>query len=86
MSPKFVETKSFGRYGLSRSKAPELIDSLQSLSKTYTNFVLMDENKMGNHDYTDADAQNRDHLCSVGAIQMTRRLNSLLDSLEQLHP
>lgn len=86
MSPKFVETNSFGRYGLSRSKAPELIDSLQSLSKTYTNFVLMDENKMGNHDYTDADAQNRDHLCSVGAIQMTRRLNSLLDSLEQLHP
>lgn len=86
MSPGFAQTESFGRYGLSRSKAPELIDSLQSLSKTYTNFVLMDENKMGNHDYTDAAALNRDHLCTAGAIQMTGRLNSLLDSLEQIGP
>ena len=45
-------------------------------------FMFMDENKMGNHDYTDAMAQNRDHLSSVGAKKMTARLDSVLKTLK----
>ena len=43
---------------------------------------LMDENKMGNHDYTDEMAQNMDHLNYKGAVQLTTRLDSLLKTLE----
>jgi len=82
MSPKYQKTPAYGRYGLTRTLAPELISRIQSLSDTYSNFTLMDENQMGNHDYTDQMAQNRDHLCSAGAIQMTERLNALLRTLK----
>ena len=82
MSPKYQNTKAFGRYGLSRSIAQEWISRIQELSMTYPNFTLMDENQMGNHDYTDEMAQNRDHLCTAGAIQMTERLNAQLHALK----
>ena len=82
MSPKYQNTISYGRYGLTRTLAPELISRIQSLSETYSNFTLMDENQMGSHDYTDEMAQNRDHLCPAGAIQMTERLNALLHTLK----
>ena len=42
----------------------------------------MDENRMGDHDYTDEMAINCDHLSGTGAAQLTRRLDSLLKSLE----
>ena len=82
MSPKYQNTTAYGRYGLTRTLAPELISRIQSLSETYSNFTLMDENQMGSHDYTDEMAQNRDHLCPAGAIQMTERLNALLHTLK----
>ncbi|MBP5247582.1 MAG: TIGR02171 family protein [Fibrobacter sp.] len=82
MSPLYQKTLAYGRYGLSRSLAPDLIARIQELSQTYSNFTLMDENQMGNHDYTSAMAQNRDHLCTAGALQMTERLNAKLHSLE----
>ena len=42
----------------------------------------MDENKMGDHDYTDEMAQNRDHLSYLGAQKLTARLDSVLKSIE----
>lgn len=44
--------------------------------------MVMDEHKMGNHDYTEDMAVNTDHLAILGAIQLTRRLDSLLKTLE----
>ena len=41
----------------------------------------MDENKMGNHDYTDEDAANRDHLSEKGARKFTGRFVELLKSI-----
>ena len=81
-SPAYAKTGSFGRYGLRRTSAKKLIAELGALNKKYPNFVLMDENKMGDHDYTDAMAIDEDHLCYAGSVTMTARLNKLLLSLE----
>ena len=41
----------------------------------------MDENKMGNHDYTDDMARDSDHLATEGAAQLTTRIDSLIKTL-----
>ncbi|WP_407443705.1 SUMF1/EgtB/PvdO family nonheme iron enzyme [Fibrobacter sp.] len=82
MSPVYKTTGSYGRYGLRRSEAPGLIQEIAALSKTYPNFVLMDENKMGDHDYTNDMAYNTDHLSEKGAEHFTARLDSLIKTLD----
>ena len=81
-SPNFKKTGSFGKYGIRRSEAPALLDGLKKLEKEYPHFVFWDENKMGDHDYTDEMAANKDHLCALGATQFTSRLDSLLRTLK----
>lgn len=80
-SPAYKETGSYGKYGLLRSQMPRLLQEIKDISKTYPNFVFFDENKMGNHDYTDEMAQNADHLATLGATQLSQRLDSLLRTL-----
>jgi len=77
-SPAYKETGSYGRYGIRRSIAIEMIDSLRVIENKYSRFHLMDENKGGDHDYTDAMALDYDHLSALGAVQLTVRLDSLL--------
>lgn len=81
-SPLYSATGAFGRYGMRRSTAENVIARLELLSSEYPNFVLFDENKMGYHDYSSEMAVDPDHLCGTGAIQFTSRLNSLLKTLE----
>ena len=81
-APYYMETGAYGLYGLQRSVASKKFAYLDSLAKANPYFVLMDENKMGKHDYTDKMAQNRDHLSYLGAKQMTARLDSVLKTLE----
>ena len=81
-NPKYKETGSFGSHGLLRSEAPALIQEIADLSETYPNFILMDENKMGDHDYTEDMAFDMDHLNQLGAKHLTERLDSLLQTLE----
>jgi hypothetical protein len=81
-SPAYIETGSFGRYGLRRTSAKKLIAELDALKKKYPNFMLMDENNMGHHSYTDAMAIDEDHLCYAGSLALTARLNKFLLSWE----
>ena len=81
-SPEYAKTGAFGRYGLRRSIAQKMISELEALNKKYPNFVLMDENKMGKHDYDGQMAIDEDHLCNAGAMRLTSRLNDVLLSLE----
>ncbi|HPW95315.1 MAG TPA: hypothetical protein PLT31_09040, partial [Fibrobacteraceae bacterium] len=76
------ETGAFGRYGLKRSRAKMLIEEMNAFEDKYLNFYLMDENKMGDHDYTEEMAFDYDHLSVLGAVQLTSRLDSLLQTLE----
>jgi len=67
---------------MSRSQAEKIIAWLNQVQKEYNHFILMDENKMGNHDYTDEMAFDYDHLSVIGATQLSSRLDSLLHTLE----
>lgn len=80
-NPAYANTGSFSFHGIQRSKAPALIQELDDLSKTYPNFTLMDENKMGYHEYTDEMAFDNNHLAHPGAIYFTSKLDSLLSKL-----
>lgn len=80
-SPAYRETGSYGKYGLKRSQMPVLLQEIEDISKTYPNFVFFDENKMGNHDYTDDMALDADHLATLGAEQLSHRLDSLIRAL-----
>lgn len=80
-NPAYATTGSFSFHGIQRSKAPALIQELDDLSKTYPNFTLMDENKMGYHEYTDEMAFDNNHLAHLGAIHFTNKLDSLLRQL-----
>jgi uncharacterized protein (TIGR02171 family) len=79
--PRYKETEFFGKYGISRNEAPEYIQQIANLSNDHPNFILMDENKMGNHDYTNEMAFDSDHLAVKGAAQLTARIDSLIKTL-----
>lgn len=80
-NPKYRNTGAWGRYGPRRSVAEKYLKSVAELAKENSNFTLFDENKNGDHDYSDKMALNTDHLSSAGAEQLTSRLDSLLKTL-----
>lgn len=82
LSPHYKETGAFGRYGLRRSMAKDVIQRLKEVHEIFPNFILMDENKMGNHDYPDEMALDYDHLCEEGGKKITARIDSLLHTLK----
>jgi hypothetical protein len=59
---------------------------LSGMHEKYPHFIVMDENKMGNHDYSNSMAEDQQHLCPAGAKQMTHRVDSLLMTLENESP
>lgn len=77
-NPAYKNTGSFGVYGPRRSYAKIVLDSVQKID----NIVYFDENKFGDHDYTDDMAYNVDHLAAAGAKVFTHRIDSLLKTLE----
>lgn len=81
-NPAYQNTGAYGRNGILRSKAPGMIKTIQDISKDYPHFIFMDENKMGNHDYTSEMAYDDDHLGSLGAEKISRRLDSLIHVLD----
>lgn len=83
VSPYYRNTGSYSRHGMRRSMAEKMIERFKKLAEENENFVLMDENKMGNHDYLWNVACDFDHLCVEGAKKLTSRLDSLLKSLEK---
>ena len=77
-SPLYANTGSFGRHGVKRSVAMETFARFDSLAQVYPHFIMVDENKFGAHDYTDAMANDFDHLSALGAEHLSARLDSLL--------
>ena len=76
--PDYKKTGTFGAYGPMRSVSKAVIDSISKW-----NIVVMDENKDGDHDYPDEMAYDYDHLSILGAEQFSRRLDSLIVSIEK---
>ena len=75
--PEYRETGSFGFFGPRRIVAETIFSMFED-----EDFIVFDENKMGEHDYTDKMAYNSIHLSKEGAIQYTARLDSLLETLK----
>ena len=82
-SPAYQKTGLFGIYGPQRSVAIAVINDFSKLSECFPNFIVVDENKMGNHDYSENMAKDVDHLSHLGAVQITHRLDSLLCFLKK---
>ena len=82
LNPGYRETGAWGPYGLKRSMAKNILDTLKTFEGLYPNFTVMDENKNGNHDYSDDCASSTDHLGAHGAAKITLRLDSLLKTLK----
>ena len=82
INPKYAETGAYGYAGLRRSEVPDVLQDLSSIAKKYPNFIIMDENKMGKHDYTDKEAHDYSHLSQAGAEKLTHRLDSLIKTLD----
>jgi len=81
-SPGYKSTGAFGRHGMRRSDAETMIQRVQDLELEYTNFLVLDENAMGDHDYNDAMAQDYDHLNYIGALKLTRQIEYKLKWFE----
>lgn len=81
-NPGYRNTGAWGRYGPTRTVAKKTLNSLEQLEASHSNFMLLNENNMGNHDYSDEMAVNTDHLSELGARQLTERLDSLLKKME----
>lgn len=77
-SPEFAKTGAFGRHGMRRSTATKILKQLSDLQTTYPNFIFMDENKMGNHDYPNRLAYDYDHLNVYGGYKITARIDAVL--------
>lgn len=82
ISPEYKNSGAYGRHGMRRSHAKKIIDEIKSYESIYPNFVFMNENNMGNHDYDNSMSLDYDHLNNYGAVKLTHRLDSLLESLK----
>ena len=80
-SPNFANTDAWGRYGPTREAARIMQDAVQDLVGKYSNFIVLDENRDGHHDFASEDFFDADHLCSAGAQVMSSRFDSLLKTL-----
>ena len=78
----YQKTGAYGNNGILRSEAPALIQQIQDISDIYPNFIFMNENNFGNHDYTSEMAHDDGHLCPVGAEQLTKRVLALIKKLD----
>lgn len=81
-NPKYRSTGSWGRYGPKRTVAEKYLKAVSEIARENSNFILLDENKNGSHDYSDESALNSDHLSYLGAEKLTARLDSLLKTLK----
>jgi hypothetical protein len=58
-----------------------MVAEIKSLETVNLYFHLYDTYNFGNHDVTDADAGNRNHLCPAGAAKITTRLDTIIHGI-----
>jgi uncharacterized protein (TIGR02171 family) len=80
-NPAYAKLGFAGRYGPSLDVGRQIVARFKLFESQYPYFHLYDANQFGNHDYTDAEAWDPDHLCSVGAPKMSARIDSVMDSI-----
>ena len=85
LTPVSPYYKNFGVYlngGPTLETAAVICNDLIALQDSVPGyFHFYDANKMGNHDYTDADANDANHLCINGAQKFSSRLDSVVKTI-----
>ena len=76
-NPKYKQTSMIGCKGPGRTTYAQLSNWLKSLETQNAYFHFYDANMDGNHDYTDAEAYNWNHLNHLGAKKLSARIDSL---------
>jgi hypothetical protein len=77
-SPGFQGTDHYAVDGPSWPTGRAIMAGFKSLEAESPFIHFYDAYQDGRHDYTDADAQNSNHLCAAGAIKLSTRLDSLI--------
>jgi uncharacterized protein (TIGR02171 family) len=80
-SPYYKSTNHYLRAGPSWETGRAVLEQVKALEKTHPYFHVYDAYKDGNHDYTDEDAFDYNHLCQTGAKKLTQRLDSLIQKI-----
>jgi uncharacterized protein (TIGR02171 family) len=78
VSPHYKDMQYYGYYGPSWSTAEAILGDMRQIERENSYFHFYDANNDGNHDYTNAEALNQNHLDSLGANKLTLRVDSLL--------
>jgi len=81
-SPYYKNTNAYGRWGPGRGSGEAMMAQLKALEDTFPEYYhFYDANRGGNHDYTDDEAWDFDHLCAKGAQKFSTRVSALVDSV-----
>jgi formylglycine-generating enzyme required for sulfatase activity len=80
-NPRYQQTRNIGRFGPSRGTYDSLTAWIDSLTAAYPNVHFYDANNYGNHDYTDQEAMDCNHLNSLGAAKLSVRIDSVLQKI-----
>ncbi len=79
-NPAFKGNPYYGPYGPKLPVATAIIQRFRAMDSISPYVHFYDANDFNNHDYTDADAINSGHLSTAGAIKLTTRLDSLVNT------
>jgi uncharacterized protein (TIGR02171 family) len=79
--PGFGNTPFYGPYGPRDEVAGKILDRVREMERKSPFVHFYDAHLSGNHDYDDSDALDFDHLSSKGAAKLTRRLDSLINTI-----
>jgi formylglycine-generating enzyme required for sulfatase activity len=77
-SPGYLTDAMVGRLGPSHATYRQVRDWLRALEASNAYFHYYDAHNEGDHDYTDADAMDCQHLSNIGALKMSARIDSVL--------
>jgi hypothetical protein len=80
-SPYYKNTDYYSRYGPSRTTGIAVMKQFKALENEYPYFHLYDANLSGNHDYSDLEAFDYDHLSYRGVTKLTKRVDSLINRI-----
>lgn len=77
-NPAYKGTGMLGRLGPSDSTYARIVSVMDSIENKNSSFKFYDAGNGGNHDYTDAEAFDCNHLNSLGGLKMASRLDSIM--------
>ena len=81
ISPRYASTPYYGPEGPSPEVAKAVVTQIHDLEKSNPFLHLYDAHEGGSHDYTDHEAADYYHLCSMGARKLSKRLDSLISEI-----